>query len=85
VRHFGAEMLRQPGMPEVFVPRVDTHICDMLRHVMQQVADVVQQRRDHQPVRSIVARRMIRRLQRVFQLRDRLPKYAAPPLVSKIR
>src|ERR1035438_8958583 len=72
--HFGPEMLRQPGMPEVFMPRVDTHIRDILRHVMQEVADVVQQRRDHQPVRSTVARRTIRRLQRVFQLRDRLAK-----------
>src|SRR5450755_1566241 len=78
--HFRAEILPQPGMAETFVARIDAPVRHVLRHIMQQVADIVQQCSDHQPCGRAFALRVIGGLQRVLQLRDRLAEIRGAPL-----
>ena len=40
-RHLRTKIPRQPGMPHVLVPRVDSQVRHVFRHIVQQVPDIV--------------------------------------------
>ena len=65
----------------MLVPAVNAAIGDVLRQLMQQVSDVMEKRGGDQRVGRAFMFRLKRRLQRVFELRDRLAEVdiAAPP------
>src|SRR5262245_12537301 len=70
--HVRSEMPREPGRAEALMLRIDTAIRDVLRQVMNQMADIVQQGRRDQRWRRACALRAQRALQGVLKLRDAL-------------
>src|SRR5262245_31068692 len=78
------EIARKPHRPDSLVPAVNAAIGDVLRQLMKQVSDVMKQRGGDQSVGRAFLFCLKRRLQRVFELRDRLAKVgiAAPQRVQ---
>ena len=70
--HRAAEVAGQPAIAHLLVSAIDAGVRDAPGHSMQQVADVVQQGGDDERVGRIGAFGQRRRLQRMFQLGDRL-------------
>ena len=71
--HLGAKKLRQPGRARRLVLRIDAAVGNVLRQVMQQMADIVQECRRDEGRRGAVAAGKGAALQRVVELAHAFP------------